>query len=537
MKKAILYIRVSTDEQAESGFSLRHQEEQLLRHCKIKGIEVLKIFSEDYSAKTFNRPEYKQMFEFAKRNKKQVNHLLFTKWDRFSRNATESYAEIAKLKDLGIIPNAIEQPINTDNPEELLMLALYLANPEVDNLRRGLNVKVAMRRSRKEGRYLGSTPKGYDSIKDSFGKPLLVPNADAKYIKRAFELIASGKHSQREVIKELKEEGCIITRTRMSSILSNPIYKGYVLVPAYKDEPEQLIKGIHEPIVSELLFEKTQAVIFERRPKKVAYKTRSLVKFPIRGLIDCEKCGNKLTASSSKGNGGLYEYYHCTNGCTTRFSVHDLNDEICQILKGLRLKPEVRELYIKLLEKEIAGDVRVNVEEKKRLTAIISSCDEKLKKMHNLLLDGTLDSEDYKEIKRQIKLEKLEAEDALEKINDVKRQDFVKQLKNAFGIIEKLPEYYKKGTVETKRMIIGSMFPENFIFENKEVRTNKVDPTFLLFCKNSKGLKRIKKRDKLENSNLSRLVPRAGLEPARPQWPQDFKSCVSTSSTTRASDH
>ena len=90
MEKAILYIRVSTDEQAESGFSLRHQEEQLLRYCKIKGIEVLKMFSEDYSAKTFNRPEYKEMFEFAKRNKKQVNHLLFTKWDRCSRNATES---------------------------------------------------------------------------------------------------------------------------------------------------------------------------------------------------------------------------------------------------------------------------------------------------------------------------------------------------------------------------------------------------------------------------------------------------------------
>ena len=30
------------------------------------------------------------------------------------------------------------------------------------------------------------------------------------------------------------------------------------------------------------------------------------------------------------------------------------------------------------------------------------------------------------------------------------------------------------------------------------------------------------------------LVPGAGIEPARPQWPQDFKSCVSTNSTTRA---
>ena len=30
------------------------------------------------------------------------------------------------------------------------------------------------------------------------------------------------------------------------------------------------------------------------------------------------------------------------------------------------------------------------------------------------------------------------------------------------------------------------------------------------------------------------MVPGAGLEPARPQWPQDFKSWVSTNSTIRA---
>ena len=113
--------------------------------------------------------------------------------------------------------------------------------------------------------------------------------------------------------------------------------------------------------------------------------------------------------------------------------------------------------------------------------------------LHDLLIEGTLDSEDYKEIKSQNKLEKLEAEDALAKINDVKRKDFVKQLKNAFGLIEKLPEYYKKGTIETKRQIIGSMFPQKFIFKNNEVRTNNVDETFLLLCKNSKGLRRIKK--------------------------------------------
>ena len=99
-------------------------------------------------------------------------------------------------------------------------------------------------------------------------------------------------------------------------------------------------------------------------------------------------------------------------------------------------------------------------------------------------------------MKNRIILEKLESEDALEKVNGFNIQDFVKQLSNAFGLIEKLPEYYINGDIESKRQIIGSMFPQKFIFENNQVRTNEVDPTFRLFCKKSKGLKRIKKRDK-----------------------------------------
>ena len=43
-----------------------------------------------------------------------------------------------------------------------------------------------------------------------------------------------------------------------------------------------------------------------------------------------------------------------------------------------------------------------------------------------------------------------------------------------------------------------------------------------------------KKKQEVDFDLLCRLVPGAGLEPAQPQWPQDFKSCVSTNSTIRA---
>jgi site-specific DNA recombinase len=67
MKIADLYIRVSTDEQADKGYSQRDQEERLRAYCKIKNIEVRKVIYEDHSAKTFNRPEWNKPAFFKKK--------------------------------------------------------------------------------------------------------------------------------------------------------------------------------------------------------------------------------------------------------------------------------------------------------------------------------------------------------------------------------------------------------------------------------------------------------------------------------------
>jgi site-specific DNA recombinase len=44
MRKAILYIRVSTDEQADKGYSLKHQDEQLRKYCEMQNIHVVELF-------------------------------------------------------------------------------------------------------------------------------------------------------------------------------------------------------------------------------------------------------------------------------------------------------------------------------------------------------------------------------------------------------------------------------------------------------------------------------------------------------------
>ena len=161
MKKADLYIRVSTDEQADKGYSQRDQEERLRRYCENNSIVVGQIIYEDYSAKTFNRPEWIKLLDTLKKKSSKTNLLLFTKWDRFSRNAGDAYQMINILKKFNVEPQAIEQPLDLSIPENKMMLAIYLAAPEVENDRRALNTYYGMRRARKEGRLMGRAPYGY----------------------------------------------------------------------------------------------------------------------------------------------------------------------------------------------------------------------------------------------------------------------------------------------------------------------------------------------------------------------------------------
>ena len=155
MKIADLYIRVSTDEQADKGYSQRSQEEMLRKYCDINNITIRKVMFEDHSAKTFIRPEWKEYLLELRKQKGKSDLVLFLKWDRFSRNAGDAYQMINTLWKLDVEPQAIEQPLDLSIPENKMMLAFYLAAPEVENDRRALNVIHGMRRARKEGRYMG----------------------------------------------------------------------------------------------------------------------------------------------------------------------------------------------------------------------------------------------------------------------------------------------------------------------------------------------------------------------------------------------
>ncbi len=85
--------------------------------------------------------------------------------------------------------------------------------------------------------------------------------------------------------------------------------------------------------------------------------------------------------------------------------------------------------------------------------------------------------------------------------------------------LQKLESFDKQFTIsdiDQKRQLLGSIFPEKYQFENNKVRTEDINPILLKIASINNGLKGNKKRDKSNNSDLSREVLKAGLEPARP---------------------
>lgn len=507
MDNVILYVRVSTDEQAGRGYSLRDQEQKLLAYCQMNNLNVMGIYREDYSAKTFKRPEFKKLLEFCKKNKKSVNQVIFIKWDRFSRNTAESYQMIAIFNSLAIRVNAIEQPLDLTIPEQGLMLAVYLSIPEVENHRRSLNVTAGMRRALKEGRYMGSAPLGYDNGRDSAKKPLLVPNKDAILIQEAFELMATGIYNQKEILTKLKAKGLKSSKTPFSMLLKNPIYYGAIYIKAYKDEKETIINGLHEPLITKTLFDKVQAILNNRRRNHHTKHKKLNDKFPLKGFLLCPICNNPLTASTSKGRSKHYSYYHCISPCNGRYILEELSNWFDEYLDSISLNGPIKKLFEEVVKEQLTKEAESNKIGPKHYEQI-NKLEQKLERLQDMFVDGEIDKSDYQTTKQRY--ENMIAE-FKEKENKYINEKVVFELyQKAINKTQTISKQYYEADIEGKRLMIGSIFPNKIQFENKKVRTTDVNPILNEIASIKRDYKGIKKMNKSQKLDLSHRVTAKG---------------------------
>lgn len=512
MKKAILYVRVSTDEQASHGYSLRDQEQRLIAYANIQGIEIKAIFREDHSAKNFNRPEFNKLYEFAKANKRNIDLLLFIKWDRFSRNATEAYEVLKKFGQLSIEPQAIEQPLDLEIPENKLMLALYLSAPEVENDRRSMNTINGIRRAKKEGRWVCGSPKGYSNQRDEYNKPIIVPNDDAVHIKEAFEEIAKGLKPYDHIRQELNKKGFKCSKSNFATLIRNPVYAGKIWMKAYKNESEMVVQGIHEAIIDESMFNKVQDILNGRSKKINRPKVhKSKHELPLRGFLYCSGCQNKLTGSGSMGVGGKYFYYHCNHCGKIRIPAQRANDSLLSVLESFKIRPEYKALFIKIFKDQYLDNKQHKAKTKSNCQTRIAKLEERIINLEDKFADNEISVSDYQKMSTRYdsQIMGLRAETAE---IDIEKQDLNSMLNKAVDLLERLDIVYNEAEVEDKQKLISSIFKGKMYFEENRVRTTDLNEVVKLVCSNNKGFRGTKKRLMLKNQHQSGQVAGARFE-------------------------
>ncbi len=454
MKSAYLYVRVSTDEQKRKGYSLPEQEDRLIKYCESNNIYVKRVYREYFSAKDFNRPEWKKLVSELKNIlAKEENDILFIRWDRFSRNIQYAYEMLGILRKLNVSAMAIDQQIDLSVPESSVMLAIYLSVPEAENTRRAMNTMNGIRKAKEMGRYPNKAPVGYVNMASLDGRKIIVPKQpEANIIRWAFQQLAKNIYRIGEVNEMAVHKGLGCSSSNFFKLIRNPAYCGLILLKR-GDGETMMVKGIHEPLIPEALFYEVQDVINTKR-KVNAIRVDLSPAFFLTGFLICPLCCRRLTGSFSKGSTRKYPYYQCRKGCRVRVRADKLNDSYREQLQKLELSGMASDLFGTILADWNVDTQKVKfLYERQALRRQLGEQETILSRARKLYVENILKFDDYSEMKSEfrritdgIRKELCNVATKLRAIEEQRKLDLRSSI-DIFGAFESLDTADKKQLV------------------------------------------------------------------------------------------
>ena len=514
-KRGISYSSVSTDEQADKGFSLPEQELRIRKFCSHQEIEIIESYTEDHSAKNFVRPEFQKLLAKIKSKSLRFDYLIVTKLDRFSRDIFNSISMYNTLNTFGIQVFSISEGIfDLSNVHTFFPNIIQATAAHYDNLLRSENTKRGLRQAQRQGHWISTAPKGYKSDY-STGRRLLLKDENGDLIEEGFKTFATGAYSIEEVRIKMMGKGLKCSKNGFNNILRNIAYIGLIKIPKWKDEPEEIVNSLHEPIIDKVTFEKVQDIIAGRY-KKLGKKVKG-EKYYLLGFLYCPLCSNKpMRASSPKGRNRKYDYYHCDtkNKCRCKnFPVDVVHRSVFNTLASFKIKTEVLHLYYQILtdvfkadEKEKETEITYIERELRRYESMSDEADDKY-------ISGKLVDKVYNKSKERYGTSIYELK---EKLQHLTMQDGNIKTYLGFGLslLADLPKYFEEAGFYTKRKIIGSIFPDKLIFDGEKNRTTKTNQFIELIILKINDLTKNKKGQNSQKRVSPSMAPAAGLEPA-----------------------
>ena len=407
-----IYVRVSTEEQAQEGYSVRAQIEKLKSYALLKEWDVFDIYADEgISGKNIkDRPAVNRLIEDIKSG--NINNVLVFKVDRLTRS-TKNLLELVELfEDCDCAFNSLTESIDTETPSGRMFLKIIGIFAEFERENLASRLKLGLERKAKEGFSLANHNLSYGYIREPGQKIQTIDLDEAQIVREIFSMFAEKNYSMNKIARILNErkvptktKTCSWEGTTVKSVLINPTYIGKVRYSMADENRYFEADGQHERIISEELFYLAQDRINHfahtsrtKHPREASY---------FCGVLTCSMCKSKFTTHNYlyKAADGSEQYlasYRC------RGKINCSREIICSSPAASHKKIELAFMEYMQTINDITEDNGLSISEiakkagRELLTAIVdyekklSRLQGRKKQVMEQYVQGVLEFDEYK---------------------------------------------------------------------------------------------------------------------------------------------
>ena len=387
-----VYVRVSTDDQRDNGYSIDSQLRMIKEYCEKKDYSIVDVYNDaGHSGKDLMRPEMQRLLTDIK--SKKIDKLIAIKVDRLTRNNYDGFWLLNYCEEHDVKIELILEPydVSTANGEMIFGMNLVFGQRERKEI--GARTKRAMEEMALEKIHPSKAPYGYIRKKNT--GHLEIEPIESQVVKEIFELCKQG-HSTRNIATIMHDNNAYLKQgkwlsDRVYKILTNSIYIGIFEYGKYKRKPQDILRveNYCEPIIDINTWNATRNVLVKNKHSNYGEHIHLF-----SGLVKCPLCGEIMSSSESfkYPNGKQKVYYHlrCKNTNCKGYGYHYNTKKI-----ETKLKRILEELTIFMLSmnNEIITCNSTKSNDVKEIEKAIEKLKMQEKRLVDLYLSSTLDVE------------------------------------------------------------------------------------------------------------------------------------------------
>ncbi|EPT35811.1 recombinase family protein [Streptococcus agalactiae] len=440
--KVAIYVRVSTTNQAEEGYSIDEQKDKLSSYCHIKDWSIYNIYTDGgFSGSNTERPALEQLVKDAKN--KKFDTVLVYKLDRLSRSQKDT---LYLIEDI-FLENKIDfvsllENFDTSTPFGKAMVGILsvFAQLEREQIKERMQLGKLGRAKSGKSMMWAKTSYGYDYHKET--GEMTINELEAIVIREIFQSYLGGRSitKLRDDINQRYPKTPAWSYRIIRQILDNPVYCGY---NQYKGK---IYKGNHEPIISEEVYNKTQEELkIRQRTAAEKFNPRPFqAKYMLSGIAQCGYCQAPLTIIMGmvRKDGTRFIKYECKQRHprkTTGVTVYN-NNEKCH--SGAYQKEEVEEYVLKEISKlqndtsyldEIFSTPETESIDRDSYQKQIDELTKKLSRLNDLYIDDRITLEELQKKSAEFTTIRAFLEAELENDPSLKQQEKKEDMRKILG--------------------------------------------------------------------------------------------------------